>query len=135
MHWTDGKWETHVMTRAGHNYDMGSLYVGNEEWRVIGPAGAAPQLHGTGGEMALWASRDDGKSWKEERPVTQGSAYNQSYARRPEFAADPFFAFWADGDPARITPSHLYFTDSAGGHVWRLPYDMKEEFDSPGVIR
>lgn len=131
MHWKDGQWKTHVIARAGHNYDMGSLYVQGTEWRVIGPAEERPRQHGTGGEMALWISRDDGETWAMEKQITEKSRFNHGYARRPASAADPFFAFWADGDPARLTPSHLYFADSSGGHSWSLPYDMKEDFATP----
>ena len=41
-------------------------------------------------------------------------------------ARDPFFAFWADGNPAKLSPSRLYFTDSTGKRVWRLPYTFPE---------
>jgi hypothetical protein len=58
------------------------------------------------------------------RQITANSVFNHSYARRPLNARDPFFAFWADGDPTRETPSRLYFGDAEGKRVWQLPYDM-----------
>lgn len=125
LHWKDGRWQERVIATSDHNYDMGSLSIDGPVWRVIGPTEAAPQRYGTGGEMALWVSRDDGETWKQERQITQASQFNHSYARRPENANDPFFAFWADGDPTRLTESRLYFTDSEGGRVWELPYDME----------
>jgi hypothetical protein len=134
-HWRDGAWKTSVITTSGHNYDMGSLTVLDDRWVVIGPTGKKPQKHGTGGEMALWVSKDEGQTWHKEREVTSGSSYNQSYARRPEAASDPFFSFWADGSPNTMTKSRLYFTDSRSEHVWRLPYDMKGEFATPQRIR
>ena len=135
MHWTQGKWETHIVTQSGHNYDMGSIYVKGDEWRIVGPTGAPPQKYGTGGEMVLWVSPDEGKSWNMKRQLTGKSPYNHSYARRPASATDPFFAFWADGDPTRLTKSHLFFTDSTGDHVRRLPYDMKEDFEAPEPLQ
>ncbi len=134
LHWKDGQWKSHVVARAGHNYDMGSLYVEGGEWRVIGPAEDRPQQYGTGGEIALWLSRDEGETWSMESRLTEGSRFNHGYARRPALAADPFQAFWADGDPARLTPSHLYFADSSGAQVWCLPYDMEEDFATPRRI-
>jgi hypothetical protein len=110
---------------------MGSLYVKGDDWRIIGPTQVGPQPYGTGGEIALWTSRDEGNTWKMEREVTSGSLYNNSYVRRPMQATDPFYAFWADGNPFKQTESHLYFTDSTGGKVRRLPYVMQESVATP----
>jgi hypothetical protein len=134
-HWKDAVWRQSVITTSGHNYDMGSLTVMGDRWIVIGPTGKKPQAHGTGGEMVMWVSRDEGKTWRKNRQITSGSAYNQSYARRPQDSADPFFSFWADGSPNSLTKSRLYFTDSTGGNLWRLPYDMKGKFAKPRQIR
>jgi hypothetical protein len=131
MHWKGGRWLTHVVTQSDHNYDMGSLYVKGDDWRIIGPTQVGPQPYGTGGEIALWTSRDEGNTWKMEREVTSGSLYNNSYVRRPMQATDPFYAFWADGNPFKQTESHLYFTDSTGGKVRRLPYVMQESVATP----
>lgn len=121
--WTGDAWETSVITRSTHNYDMGSLYIEQGVWRVIAPIAVGPQHWGTGGEMALWESRDGGRTWEEKRRITTNSPRNHSYARRPLRAADPFYAFWADGDPDAFSPSHLHFCDSRGvAHT--LPYVM-----------
>ena len=101
---------------------MGSLYVLKDEWLVIAPTDVGPQPWGTGGEMVLWSSKDEGKTWSRRRSVTEKSEFNHSYARRPRNARDPFFAFWADGDPGKLSPSRIYFSDSTGQKVWRLPY-------------
>jgi hypothetical protein len=132
--WTGADWEHQVLTTSTHNYDMGSLYIEGEVWRVIAPTVAGPQKLGGGGEMALWVSRDSGRTWALERQITRGSRYNHNYARRPVRAKDPFYAFWADGDPTGFSPSSLYFTDSTGTRVWRLPYDVEGETARPEPV-
>jgi hypothetical protein len=134
-HWKNGAWRKHVITNSGHNYDMGSLFVCRDRWIVIGPTGRKPHRHGTGGEMELWISQDEGKSWHKEQQLTADSLYNQSYARRPLMASDPFFAFWADGHPGAMSRSRLYFTDSRGAKVRRLPCTMKGDFATPRRVR
>jgi hypothetical protein len=53
------------------------------------------------------------------------------YVRRPVHAHDPFYVFWADGDTERESPSHFYFSNREGTSVWRLPYTMKEDWETP----
>jgi hypothetical protein len=63
--------------------------------------------------------------------VTSGSAVNHHYVRRPINAHDDFYAYWADGNPDELSPSHLYFANKQGDRVWRLPYVMEGEFAAP----
>jgi hypothetical protein len=121
-HWKDGRWLFHTVTTSDHNYDMGSLHVLGREWRIVAPTDTGPQKWGTGGDMVLWSSTDEGKTWQRTRAVTRNSEFNHAYARRPRHARDPFFTFWADGNPDKLSPSRLYFTDSTGENVFRLPY-------------
>jgi hypothetical protein len=130
-HWTGDGWVTHEITQSDHNYDTGSLYVERDVWTVIGPTQTGPQPYGTGGEVAIWVSRNRGQDWQMSRQVTHQSRQNHSYVRRPLHAQDPFFAFWADGDPAKLSESRLYFTDSSGERYWQLPYDMPGEYAEP----
>ncbi len=136
-HWRGGKWNFSTVTTSDHNYDMGSLYVLKDEWLVIAPTDVGPQKWGTGGDMVLWASRDEGRTWTRRQPVTQGSEFNHSYARRPVNARDPFFAFWADGNPDQPSPSRLYFSDSTGKNVFRLPYTFPAgaEWAQPEAVK
>lgn len=134
LHWTGAEWRRHVVTVSDHNYDMGSLYVEEGLWRVIGPMGAAPQRWGAGGEMESWVSRDEGRTWTKERALTGNSENNHSYARRPLNAHPGFAVFWADGNPRAMTKSHLYFANADGSRVFRLPYDMNEDFARPEAI-
>lgn len=53
--------------------------------------------------------------------------------RRPLGAAEGFYAFWADGSPDARTASHLYFC-TAAGDVFRMPYDMTDEWAAPEPV-
>ena len=126
-HWRPATkaWEINPVTTSTHNYDVGALYVeGDGTWRIIGPSEAGPQQWGTGGEMAMWTSGDEGKTWKKVKQLTQNSPRNHSYARRPVDARDDFYAFWADGDADKFSESVLYFCTKSGD-VYRLPQVMK----------
>ncbi len=128
--WTGARWQTRKIADVDHNYDDGSLWVDGDMWTVIAPTKVGPQPWQGGGEMMLWTSRDGGESWKMTRQITRESRFNHNYARRPLRAKDPFFAFWADGDPTEFSKSQLYFCDSSG-HAYGLPYDMRGAFATP----
>lgn len=135
-HWTGTAWAFHEITAAGHNYDTGSLQLDPDgAWRLTAPTGTGPQLHGTGGEMAMWLSRDLGRTWTRERELTAQSVSNHGYARRPLGAHPDFHTYWADGNPDTLSPSRLYFTDREGTGVWRLPYVMEGETAAPEKVR
>jgi len=132
--WDGHAWQTGVITKTDHNYDMGSLWVNGNEWKVIVPSLPGPQPYGGGGEVCMWMSTDQGKTWAQKKQITSGSPLNHNYIRRPLRAQDPFFAFWADGDPGKLSESRLYFCDSTGEHVRQLPYDMAGETAKPAVV-
>jgi hypothetical protein len=132
--WTGTEWITQVITTSTHAYDMGSLYVDGNRWTVIAPTGTGPQALGTGGEIEVWTSDDQGLTWVKQRAVTRDSVRNHGYARRPLFAREPFFALWADGDTDRFSESHLYFCNQEGTRVWKLPYSMDGETAQPVEI-
>ena len=131
IHWKNGQWNFHKLCESTHNYDMGSLYIENNLWRIVGPTEAGPQKLGTGGEMALWESTDEGKSWSKIRNITKNSLRNHSYARRPVNAHPDFYAFWADGNADQFSESKLYFSNKKGNKVWNLPYEMTDDFAKP----
>lgn len=134
-HWKNNKWNFSKVCESTHNYDMGSLYVENGRWQVIGPTETGPQQYGTGGEMASWSSGDEGKTWKKESMLTVKSTRNHSYARRPMNAHEDFYAFWADGDADKLSESRLYFSNKKGTKVWMLPYDMDHDFQRPIEVK
>jgi len=99
------------------------LYV-TRRGHMPGPAGGPAQWH-----TARWTGRE----WA-LLPVTtsdKGSPRNHTYVRRPFNAHPDFYAFWADGNPRQPSVSHLYFTNRAGDHVWRLPPRMKDKMAAP----
>jgi hypothetical protein len=131
IHWKNNKWNFSKVCESTHNYDMGSLYIEKDCWKIIGPTEAGPQKYGTGGEIALWESKDEGLTWKKSRNITDKSIRNHSYVRRPLNAHKDFYAFWADGDADKFSESHLYFTNKQGDKVWELPYNMESNFEIP----
>ncbi|WP_236254779.1 BNR-4 repeat-containing protein [Mucisphaera calidilacus] len=126
-HWDGSQWQFHSISRTDHNYDMGSLHIEPDgTWRAIAPTIDGPQVYGTGGEMAMWVSRDRGVSWELEQQITSGSLYNHTYARRPMPAHPDFYALWADGNAFEMSPSRLYFTNQAGDQTYVLPETMTQ---------
>ncbi len=135
-HWSGKGWLFREVTQSTHNYDMGSLYIeADGTWRIIGPTEAGPQKLGTGGEMAMWTSTDQGRNWTKVKDLTRNSPRNHAYARRPINAHPDFYAFWADGNPDAMSESHLYFTNKAGDLVHRLPYEMTTDFAVPHPLK
>ncbi len=124
--WDGANWNTFPICNSDHNYDMGSLYLTDSSWYVIGPTKKGPQEWAAGGEIAIWESLDQGLSWTMLDQITKNSHYNHTYVRRPLNAKSPFLFYWADGDPTRFSQSHLYFGDISG-QFWKLPYDMPLE--------
>jgi len=134
--WTGAGWEIRTFTRSDHNYDFGSLYIEPDgTWRVIAPTAPGPQAYCTGGEMVMWTSRDEGKTWQRVKQLTRNSSRNHTYARKPVHAHPDFYALWADGDAKQPSESQLYFTDKEGTHVWRLPPVMTEDSARPEIMR
>jgi hypothetical protein len=134
-HWNGAEWLFHEVTRSTHNYDMGFLSIEESGvWRVFGPTDPGPQRWGAGGEVAIWRSEDQGRSWTKEKQVTRNSEFNQTYVRDPLRAHPDFFAFWADGNPDEFSESRLYFTDREGSTVRRFPYRLQSDFESPETV-
>jgi hypothetical protein len=134
-HWTGERWEIRPFTTSDHNYDFGSLYVEPDgSWRILAPTEPGPQPFATGGEVVLWTSRDQGRTWEKVRQLTRDSQRNHTYVRRPVDAHSDFFAIWADGDPLQPSNSALYFTNRDGDRVWRLPERMTGHFARPEIV-
>jgi hypothetical protein len=125
--WTGGEWEVREVTHVDNAYDYGSLYIeADGAWRIIGTTDPGPQLYNTGGEVAIWLSRDQGATWERSRQLTANSQYNHNYPRRPLNAHPDFYSLWADGNARELSSSRLYFTDKEGMNVWRLPEQIPD---------
>ena len=132
---TSAAWEFRPFARSDHNYDHGSLDVESDgTWRIIAPLGAGPQPFGTGGEMQMWTSRDQGKTWVKVRDLTANSPRNHTYARRPLNAHPDFYAIWADGNALKRSESELYFCNHDGSKVFRLPTRMTAATAKPEMV-
>ena len=133
--WDGREWHFHPVTTSTHNYDTGSLFIGDDgTWTIVGPTGTGPQEWGAGGEVESWTSRDQGATWRKERALTTNSPRNHGYVRRPRHAHPDFHTYWADGDADRLSESHLYFTNLSGDRVWELPYTMSGDFAEPEPV-
>lgn len=133
--WTGTEWDIQGTIVSDNNYDMGSLYVESDtSWRIIGPTQTGPQPYNPGGEVAVWTTDDQGRTWTMQRQLTHDSEYNHTYVRRPVNAHPDFYGFWADGHGREPSDSRLYFTDKTGEHVWRLPPVMEGDFAKPEAI-
>ncbi|NLJ42861.1 MAG: hypothetical protein GX431_04320 [Bacteroidales bacterium] len=130
-----GTWNFNKVCESTHNFDRGSIHIEGSEWKVIGPTEQGPQLYGTGGEVALWISRNGGAEWQKVTDVTNNSINNNSFVRHPLNAQKDFFALWTDGNANELSKSYLYFTNKKCNKVWMLPYEMKEDFRRPVRIR
>lgn len=124
--WNGKSWVDRKIAESDHNYDMGSLFIAGNTWRMIAPTESGPQEHGSGGEIVMWESRDSGSTWKRKKELTKESKRNHNYVRRVVNGKSPFMYLWADGDPNKFSPSYLYIGDE-NGRVRQLPYVMKEE--------
>ncbi|MEX0885322.1 MAG: BNR-4 repeat-containing protein [Phycisphaeraceae bacterium] len=134
-HWRGDKWAFHEITTSTHNYDCGCIHVeADGTWRVIGPTETGPQHWGTGGEIAMWVSDDQGTTWRKTRQLTANSVYNHAYVRRPVNAHREFYGYWSDGDPDAFSPSRLHFVDQQGERVRRLPNEMTAAAQPPEVV-
>lgn len=122
-HWDGRQWQRHKFGESDHNYDHGSLYVEGNLWRIIAPLAPGPQPFGTGGEMEMWTSTNQGQSWQRVRRMTDQSQHNHSYARKPLNAHPDFYAIWADGNPLAPSSSRVHFA-TRDGAVYTLPEKM-----------
>ncbi len=133
--WTGTEWQIRELTRSDHNYDFGSLYCeADGSWRVVAATAPGPIPQSTGGDLLLWETKDQGRTWKQLRQITRSREFNPTYPRRPVNAHPDFYAFWADGHTLRPSESSLYFTNRNGTNVWRLPRKMSGAFARPEKI-
>jgi len=131
--WDSNEWKISAVAQSDNNYDMGSLYIMEGRWFIIGPSMQGPQPYNPGGEVAMYASDDRGKTCKMMRQLTKNSPRNHTYVRRPVNFNPDFMGFWADGHGRKPSISNLYFCNMAG-YVFVLPRNMKGEFARPVMM-
>lgn len=120
------EWLYKKVTNVDHNYDFGSLYYINGQWRLLAPTGNVPFAYNTGGEVQLWKYATKKAKWELSNSLTKNSKTNHSYPRKPiNYQAD-FQAFWADGNPRNASKSFFYISNNKG-EVFQLPYQFKTQ--------
>jgi hypothetical protein len=131
--WAGQRWEILPAFTSDNNYDMGSLWLEGDTWRIIAPTETGPQPYNPGGEVAIWVSADRGKTWHKQKQLTSGSPRNHTYVRRPVNAHPDFYALWADGHGRQPSLSRLYFCDREG-NVHVLPREMEADSAVPELL-
>lgn len=134
LYWTGSEWRNTKVTESTHCYDSGSIWVNGDVWTIIAPTTPMPEgdprYWGAGGEVVEWTSMDKGVSWTRTKQWTSNSERNHTYVRRPFYADDDFYAYWADGNTDAFSKSCLYFATKTG-KIYRMPYDMTDEWQKP----
>jgi hypothetical protein len=134
-HWNGQQWLHHDITTSDHNYDFGELYVDDESaWQLVAPTDPGAQPYGTGGQMVVWTSPDQGRTWRRTKTLTHDQQHNHTYARRPVPFHPGFALLWADGHARQPSESSLYYTDRGATHVWRLPSQMTSDRQKPELV-
>ncbi len=134
LHWNGSDWVRRPFTTSGNNYDHGSLYIEPDGlWRIIAPTESGAQPFNPGGNMVMWTSGDQGRTWEKVKQLTTDTRRNHTFARRPLNAHPDFYALWADGNARQPSESSLYFTNQRGDHVWRLPAKISNDLSRPEI--
>ena len=134
-YWDGAQWLINDMLTTNSNYDHGELWIdaaGN--WNVLGAFLDGPQVWGTGGQIGLWQSDDQGATWDFIRQLSFDENYNSTYPRLVTDADDEFFALWADGDAYDPSDSRLYFMNAEGTMVYRMPTTITGDFAAPELV-
>lgn len=133
--WTGDEWVTQYVTVSDHAYDEGAFYIHEDRWTLIAPALPGPQAGFNGGEIGFFETTNPGNPenhwWQLKRRVTRDSPFNHGYVRRPHNPVDPFYAIWADSNSKENSISRIYFTNSRGDRLFKLPYYMEEDYAEP----
>lgn len=132
--WTGTEWDIQGTIRSDNNYDTGNLTIEEDgTWRIVGPTEVGPQPFNPGGEVAMWTSRDQGRTWQQLRQLTSESTMNHTYCRKPVNSHPDFHSIWADGHGRKPSESRLYFCNREG-RVFMLPTEMDAKSAKPAEI-
>lgn len=134
--WNGSEWVVREAMPCDNNYDFADLEIRDDGvWQITGATEQGPQEYNTGGEIALWTSEDEGKTWKMQKQLTKDSKYNHNFPRQVVNAKDDFYLLWADGHGREESESSLYFTDREGSAVWKLPPQIEGDAEMVEPIR
>lgn len=131
--WNGLGWDISEITTSDNNYDAGELILYPDRWVLVAPTEIGPQPYNTGGELALWETKDRGEHWKKSGQITSGSEYNHTYVRKVLNGHPDFLALWADGHGRQPSDSRLYFINQHN-EVFRLPTSMRGDSKKPERI-
>lgn len=97
----EGRWQISDITRSDHMYDDGGLVIlSDQDFRLYAPT-TAVQPHEDGGEIEEWQSTDQGRSWRNTKRLTSGSAYSHNNVKtvfNHQQSDGRFRVFWSYGD-------------------------------------
>lgn len=117
----DDSWNFKTISETDHNYNMGTIYVNEDSWKIAVPTKAGPQKGSPGGEIELWVSKNEGSSWNSEGVINYDDPFNHNYVRRVVNANSEFAFFWSSGHGFKPSESKLYFSDINGKNTISMP--------------
>jgi hypothetical protein len=105
-------WRKSDVVTSDHMYDAGGLVIlAEDDLRLYAPT-TASQDHEDGGEIEEWTSMDEGKTWKNTRHVTSGSAFSHNHVKVVHNGGQgDFRVMWSYGDshhPPATRDVYLY---------------------------
>ncbi len=116
-------WEITGLISSDHNLDAGCLHITKEyQFRLIAPTLPGPQPDLPGGDILMWISDDQGRSWGRYL-LTADKQFNHQDARRPFEASDDLYVFWASGDMEKGGHGRIFYCNKRGA-VFLLPEVM-----------
>ncbi len=116
-------WEITGLITSDHNLDAGCLHITQEyQFRLIAPTHPGPQPDTAGGDILMWISDDQGRSWGRYL-LTADKQFNHQDARRPLDTSDDLYAFWVSGDMEKGGHGRIFFCNKRGA-VFGLPEIM-----------
>ena len=125
--WYGRAWEFAGQIRSDNILDTACLNIDqNRNVRLIGPTQTGPQPEEPGGEIIMWTTETQGRSWL-KKTITHNSKFNHNCVRRPVNAHEQFDSFWFDGQSCA---SRLYFADNTG-NAFVLATNMTKDFEKP----
>lgn len=127
LRYTGREWEDNAVIYSDNDDDGGCIHIDEGLlYEVVAPTMPGPAAKMPGGDMYIWRSKDQGRSYNKQ-PLTEGSGLMHNLARRPLNAHPHFYTLWfGAAPPDEQAPARLFFADK-GGLVHALPPKMDED--------